>query len=71
MSEILDAALAGAPGDELAALPLPDSYRAALVKRSETGMFDGVESADKDPRRPSTSRRCRCPSWPPTRPTWR
>jgi len=51
MSDILTAALAGAPGDELAQLPLPDSYRAALVKRSETAMFDGMESSDKDPRR--------------------
>ena len=51
MSEILTAALAGAPGDELAGLPMPDTYRAALVKRSETGMFDGLESSDKDPRR--------------------
>src|SRR5271168_1929090 len=51
MSEILTAALAGASADELAALPLPDSYRAALVKRGETGIFDGMESSDKDPRR--------------------
>src|SRR5271154_4460004 len=51
MSEILTAVLAGAPADELAALPLPDSYRAALVKRSETAMFDGMETSEKDPRR--------------------
>ena len=50
MSDILSAALAGAPADELAGLPMPDSYRAALVKRDETAMFDGMESADKDPR---------------------
>ena len=37
--------------DELAALPLPDSYRAAIVKRSEVDMFEGMESSDKDPRR--------------------
>src|ERR1700729_280147 len=51
MSDILTAVLAGAPGDELAALPMPDSYRAAVVRRSETGMFDGLESSDKDPRK--------------------
>src|ERR1700729_3964881 len=51
MSDILTAVLAGAPGDELAALPMPDFYRGALVKRSETGMFDGLESSEKDPRR--------------------
>ena len=50
MSDILSAALAGAPADELAALPLPDSYRAALVRRSETEMFAGMESSEKDPR---------------------
>ena len=50
MSDILSAALAGAPGEELAALPLPDTYRAAVVRRSETEMFAGIESAQKDPR---------------------
>ena len=51
MSDILRAALAGATADELAGLPMPDSYRAAVVKRGETTMFEGMESADKDPRR--------------------
>jgi crotonyl-CoA reductase len=51
MSDILSAVLAGAPADELAALPLPESYRGALVRRSETGMFDGMESSEKDPRK--------------------
>ncbi|HEX6475841.1 MAG TPA: crotonyl-CoA carboxylase/reductase [Acidimicrobiales bacterium] len=51
MRDILDAIQAGAPGEQLGALPIPDSYRAALVKKSETGMFEGMESADKDPRR--------------------
>ena len=37
MSDILSAALAAAPADELAGLPLPDFYRAPLVRRSETG----------------------------------
>lgn len=51
MSEILQAVQAGASGDELAALPLPESYRAAFVRRDETSMFDGLASADKDPRK--------------------
>ena len=51
ISDILSAVVAGAPADELAALPMPGSYRAALVKRSETAMFDGMASTDKDPRR--------------------
>jgi crotonyl-CoA reductase len=50
MQSIRDAIVAGAPADELAALPLPDSYRAAVVLASEQEMFAGVESADKDPR---------------------
>ena len=51
MSDILNAVLAGASAEELAGLEMPASYRAALVKRSETSMFEGMESSDKDPRR--------------------
>jgi crotonyl-CoA reductase len=51
MSDILSAVLAGAPADELAGLPLPESYRAAVVRRSETEMFEGMESSQKDPRK--------------------
>ena len=51
MSEILSAVIAGAGGDELAALPLPESYRAAFVRRDEADMFEGVASTDKDPRK--------------------
>jgi len=47
---ILDAIEAGADGRELAALPIPDHYRAAHVRRDEIGLFEGVPSADKDPR---------------------
>jgi crotonyl-CoA reductase len=49
MDEILAAIQSGASGDELAALPIPESYRAAFVRRDETEMFEGVESSDKDP----------------------
>ncbi|MEM1333038.1 MAG: crotonyl-CoA carboxylase/reductase [Actinomycetota bacterium] len=51
MQQILEAIQAGASGDELANLSIPESYRAAFVKRDEAGMFEGVESWDKDPRK--------------------
>ncbi len=51
MHEFLDAILAGAPGDELAAIPLPESFRAAFVRKEDIGMFEGLDSADKDPRK--------------------
>jgi crotonyl-CoA reductase len=49
-SEILKAVVDGAGADDLANLELPDHYRAAYVRRADTAMFDGVDSADKDPR---------------------
>ena len=49
MERILEAILAGADGPELAALPVPEHYRAAFVRREEVGMFEGLASADKDP----------------------
>jgi crotonyl-CoA reductase len=51
MHEILDAIQSGASGDDLAALPLPESYRAAVVRRDDVDMFDGLDSPDKDPRK--------------------
>ncbi|MCU1395804.1 MAG: crotonyl-CoA reductase [Ilumatobacteraceae bacterium] len=51
MQQILDAILAGATGDELASIPLPESYRAAFVRREDATMFEGIASADKDPRK--------------------
>jgi crotonyl-CoA reductase len=51
MQAVLDAILAGASGPELAALPLPETYRAAVVRKEQVGMFDGMLSADKDPRK--------------------
>src|SRR5215211_7968027 len=51
MQQLRDAIVQGASGDELAALPIPDHYRAAFVRREDTGMFEGMESADKDPRK--------------------
>jgi crotonyl-CoA reductase len=51
MRQILEAIQSGASGEEIGALPLPESYRAALVRRDEVGMFEGLESSDKDPRK--------------------
>jgi crotonyl-CoA reductase len=54
MSEIdalRDAILAGAPGDEIGALPLPGTFRAAVVRADEQDMFAGISSEAKDPRK--------------------
>ena len=50
MTDIITAAIEGASADELSALPLPDSYRAAYVQREDANMFEGMASEDKDPR---------------------
>jgi crotonyl-CoA reductase len=46
-----DAILAGATGEDLLAIPVPESYRAALVRRDEADMFSGLDSSEKDPRK--------------------
>ncbi|ONH28107.1 crotonyl-CoA carboxylase/reductase [Pseudofrankia asymbiotica] len=56
MKDILDAILAEAtPAEtrekEFSALPVPGSYRGMVVRKDETGMFEGIASRDKDPRR--------------------
>ena len=51
MRAFLDAIQNRASGDEIAAIPLPESYRAAVVRKDEVGMFEGMPSADKDPRK--------------------
>ncbi|MFG1811487.1 alcohol dehydrogenase catalytic domain-containing protein, partial [Streptomyces sp. NPDC049040] len=52
MKDIVDAITSGQarPGD-FSALRLPASYRAATLHRGEAGMFEGMASADKDPRK--------------------
>lgn len=50
MDAIRDAILAGASATELAALPLPESYRGITVHEDEATMFEGRASRDKDPR---------------------
>jgi crotonyl-CoA reductase len=52
VQQILDAITSGdATADDFAQLPLPQSYRAVTVHRDEVDMFEGLASADKDPRR--------------------
>jgi len=51
MQAIRDAILRDAPSEEIAALALPDTMRAAFVRKDEQDMFAGMESADKDPRK--------------------
>jgi crotonyl-CoA reductase len=48
---LVDTALSDASPDEIAATPLPETMRAAVVRKSETDMFEGVDSRDKDPRK--------------------
>jgi crotonyl-CoA reductase len=52
VKQILDAILSGdTTAEDYAALEIPDSYRGVTVRKDETDMFDGVASADKDPRK--------------------
>ena len=51
MEKILQAILNGASGEELAAIPLPTTYRAAIVRKEDEKMWEGIASADKDPRK--------------------
>ena len=51
MDKIREAILNGATGDQLASIPLPSTYRAAVVRKADEKMFEGVASNDKDPRK--------------------
>jgi len=51
MSDIMTAALEGAGSEELASMAMPESYRAAFVRREDIGMFEGLETEEKDPRK--------------------
>ena len=51
MKAFRDAILAGASGVELAAIALPSTYRAAIVRQDQAAMFEGMATADKDPRK--------------------
>ncbi len=49
MEQILAAIQGGASGTDIGHLPIPESYRAAFVRREDVDMFEGVDSAQKDP----------------------
>jgi crotonyl-CoA reductase len=51
IQEISDAIESGASSEELGAIPVPESYRAAHTLRSEQEMFAGLPPEEKDPRR--------------------
>ena len=52
MQQILDAILSdAATSDDIAALPIPESYRAVTVHKDEEKMFDGLPTKEKDPRK--------------------
>jgi crotonyl-CoA reductase len=51
MEAIHQAILDEVPGDELARIELPETMRAAVVRKSEIDMFEGIASQDKDPRK--------------------
>ena len=46
MEQILEAIQAGASGDEIANLPIPESYRAAFVRRDDVAMFEAIDRGD-------------------------
>ena len=50
MQEILDAILAE-QYDAVGALDIPDHYRGVTVRADEAGMFEGMSSREKDPRK--------------------
>ena len=50
LKEIQQAVVTGDPG-ALAGLRVPESYRGVTVHAEETEMFEGIASADKDPRK--------------------
>ena len=50
MKEILDAIQSG-DTTAVAGLAVPESYRGVVVRKDEQGMFEGLASRDKDPRK--------------------
>ncbi len=51
IDQIRQAILEGASGEEIAAIPLPEAYKAAVVRKEEVGIFEGLAHQDKDPRK--------------------
>jgi crotonyl-CoA reductase len=52
VQQLLEAILSGnATSEDIAALPVPESYRGVVVRKDETDMFAGIPPKDKDPRK--------------------
>ena len=51
IDRIREAILNDASGDEIGSLELPESTRAAFVRKDEQDMFEGMDSSAKDPRK--------------------
>src|SRR5688500_1500137 len=51
MEAIREAILSNASGEDIGKLELPDSVRAAFVRKDESEMFEGIDHQDKDPRK--------------------
>ncbi|TVP69544.1 MAG: crotonyl-CoA carboxylase/reductase, partial [Nitriliruptor sp.] len=51
MQAIHDAIHADAPGEEFAALPLPETMRACVIRKEDEHVFDGVPEEEQDPSR--------------------
>jgi crotonyl-CoA reductase len=52
MKDIVDAVLSGdATRADVAGLAIPESCRAVVLRKEEVGLFEGMASADKDPRK--------------------
>jgi crotonyl-CoA reductase len=51
LTAIRDAILEGADGETIAGLALPESMRAAVVRKADIDMFEGLPSEEKDPRK--------------------
>ena len=51
MDSVREAINNGATGERLAAIPLPDAFRAAVLEKTDAEMFAGMASRDKDQRK--------------------
>ncbi|MCL4448451.1 MAG: crotonyl-CoA carboxylase/reductase [Actinobacteria bacterium] len=51
MQQLYKAIMTDTSPESIAGIELPKSYRAAFVKKDEIGMFDGIPSREKDPRK--------------------
>jgi crotonyl-CoA reductase len=52
IKEITEAILAGdTPAEDFGAMDVPETYRGVVVRKDEVGMFEGMASRDKDPRK--------------------